>query len=68
MYLKSLEHPSYSPDLPLYAFQLFDNMKEAMGGKHFEYDEGVESFVCNWRFILRQRDEKLWFDGIICFK
>lgn len=39
-----LDYPSYSPGVSPYDFYLFGSLKEALGGKRFEDDAGVEGF------------------------
>lgn len=45
---KTLDHPPYSPDLSPCDFHMFGPLKEALGGKRFETNDQVETFVRNW--------------------
>ena len=58
---EKLEHPPYSPDLSPCDFHLFGPLKEALGGQHFENDNEVEQFVCNW---LKTRPQNFYQEGI----
>lgn len=58
---KPLDHPPYSPDLSPCDFHLFGPLKEALGGKRFEDDAGVEGFVRNW---LVTRPRSFYDEGI----
>lgn len=48
IYWETLEHPPYSPDLSPCDFHMFGPLKDALGGKRFENNEQVETFVHNW--------------------
>lgn len=51
MHWKALKYPPYSPKLSPCYFYLFGPLKEALAGTHFENDECVESFLCDWLLI-----------------
>ena len=58
---KTLKHPPYSPDPSPREYHMFGPLKEELGGHHFDDDDGVETFVCNW---LRTRPDSFFDDGI----
>jgi len=43
-----LPHPPYSPDLVSSDFHVFEPLKQAMGGKSFRSDKGVQQAVHEW--------------------
>jgi len=61
MYWTVLEHPPYSPDLSPCDYHMFEPLKEALGGQHFDDDEQVENFVCKW---LQTRPPSFYDAGI----
>ena len=48
MHWKTLDHPPYNPELSPCDFHMFGPTKEALGGKRFETNDQVETFVRNW--------------------
>ena len=45
LHFETLPHPSYSPDLALSDYHMFEPLKEAMGGKKFRSDEELYQAV-----------------------
>ena len=48
MHWKTLDHPPYSPVLSPCDFHMFRPLKAKLGGKQFETNDQVETFVRNW--------------------
>ena len=61
MHWKTLDHPPYSPDLSPWDFHMFGPLKEALGGKRFETNDQVETFLRNW---LDTRPTSFYENGI----
>ena len=45
-----MPHPPYCRDLTLSDFQLFEPLKEFLGGQHFSNDDEVKPAVLGWSF------------------
>ncbi|XP_069704777.1 sodium channel protein Nach-like [Periplaneta americana] len=45
---EQIDHPPYSPDLPLSDFHLFLHLKKFLSGQHFDGDEEVKTVVREW--------------------
>ena len=58
---KTSEHPPYSPDLSPRDYHMFGPLREELGGRHFDGDDGEETFVHNW---LQTRSDSFFDDGI----
>jgi hypothetical protein len=56
-----LPHPPYSPDLAPMDFHLFESLKDALHGTHFEDDNGVTEAVRKW---LHRQDKSWYRQGI----
>ena len=58
---KTLEHPPYSPDQSPRVYNMFESLKEELGGRHVDDDDGVETFACNY---LQTWPDSFFDDGI----
>jgi histone-lysine N-methyltransferase SETMAR len=56
-----MKHPAQSPDLAPSDFHIFGLLKEALGGRIFQYDEDVPNAVHQW---LRAEPKTCYYDGI----